>query len=60
MNCNNWTSPEEGKAMVGFYDRQGNGDIANSWNSARPTNSCSQQNLKASGGDGLFYCFAVK
>lgn len=60
MNCSNWTSPDEGKAIVGHHDRQGGGETGNSWNSAHPTNGCSQQALRATGGDGLFYCFAIK
>lgn len=60
MNCNNWTSSNEGKALVGHVDRQGEGENGTSWNSARPANGCSQESLRATGGEGLFYCFAVK
>ncbi len=59
--CNNWTdstSPSgEGSAQVGHHDRQGGGNT--SWNSAHPSRGCSQENLRGSGGDGLFYCFAT-
>ncbi|HEX6927286.1 MAG TPA: hypothetical protein VF167_17810 [Longimicrobiaceae bacterium] len=57
--CNNWTSNGEGSAMVGHHDRQGGGERPNSWNSAHLTRGCSQTDLQGTGGDGLFYCFAV-
>jgi hypothetical protein len=31
-----------------------------SWNSAHASRGCGQEDLKASGGDGLFYCFAAR
>ncbi|MBH98946.1 MAG: hypothetical protein CMM56_10915 [Rhodospirillaceae bacterium] len=55
--CNNWTSSDEGSAMVGHFDRQGGGNT--SWNAAHQSRSCSQSDLQATGGDGLFYCFAA-
>ena len=55
--CNNWTSSGEGSAQVGHHDRHGGGNT--SWNSAHASRSCSQEDLQATGGDGLFYCFAV-
>ena len=58
--CNNWTSSAEGSAMVGHHDRQGGGTNPTSWNSAHPSKGCSQENLRGTGGDGLFYCFAAK
>ena len=51
MTCNNWTSSGTGKARVGHHDRA-------AWNSAHDSQGCSQDQLRASGGDGLFYCFA--
>jgi hypothetical protein len=51
MNCNNWTSGEEGKAMAGHPGE--------TWNSGRPTTGCSQKTLQTNGG-GLFYCFALR
>jgi len=57
--CSNWTSSGEGSAQVGHFDRQGGGDNPTSWNSAHPSRGCSQDNLRATGGDGLFYCFAT-
>jgi hypothetical protein len=58
--CNNWTSGGEGSALVGHHDRQGGGTNPNSWNSAHGSKGCSQENLRSTGGDGLFYCFAAK
>jgi len=56
--CNNWTSTAaDGSAQVGHHDRASSGNI--SWNSAHASRGCSNENLKATGGDGLFYCFAV-
>ena len=56
--CNNWTSNNAGSAQLGHHDKQGGGN--SSWNSAHPSKGCSQDNLVATGGAGLFYCFAVK
>jgi hypothetical protein len=55
--CNNWTSNAAGSAMVGHHDRSGGGN--SSWNAAHSSRSCSQSDLVATGGAGLFYCFAV-
>jgi hypothetical protein len=62
MTCGNWTKSGEGSAMVGHHDRMGLSDTeaARSWNSSHPSRGCSQDALRGSGGDGLFYCFAVK
>ena len=57
--CANWTSSSDGGAQVGFFDRAGEGDNAASWNSVRATKGCSEETFRASGGAGLFYCFAV-
>jgi hypothetical protein len=58
--CGNWTSTSaDGSASVGHHDRQGGGINPNSWNFAHPSKGCSQENLRATGGDGLFYCFAT-
>lgn len=59
--CGNWTKSGEGSAMVGHHDRFGlrDDEPARSWNSSHPSRGCSQDNLKASGGAGLVYCFAV-
>jgi hypothetical protein len=61
FTCNNWTSADPaGSAMVGHHDRTGGGANPTSWNAAHQSKGCSQENLRATGGDGLFYCFAVK
>jgi hypothetical protein len=63
--CKNWTSGTAGAAMLGHIDRQGLRDDAESksWNSSHPSRGpgggCSQDDLKSTGGAGLFYCFAV-
>ena len=55
--CANWTSNSSGGAQLGHHDKQGGG--GGSWNSQHPSRSCSQPDLVATGGAGLFYCFAV-
>ena len=55
--CTNWTSDSAGSAMVGHHDRSGGGN--SSWNAAHMSRSCSQSDLVATGGAGLFYCFAI-
>ena len=57
--CSNWTSSGEGSARNGHHDRSGGGDDGTSWNSAHGTRGCSQEDLRGTGGDGLFYCFAT-
>lgn len=56
--CSNWTSSGEGSAMVGHFDRTGGGSNPTSWNSAHGSRGCGQEDLRGTGGDGLFYCFA--
>jgi hypothetical protein len=60
--CKNWTSSGEGSAIVGHHDLIGLKDTRHmkSWNSSHGSRGCSQDNLKASGGAGLIYCFAAK
>jgi hypothetical protein len=58
--CSNWTSnAADGSAQLGHHDRQGGGANPNSWNSAHASRGCSQPNLQDTGGNGLFYCFAI-
>ena len=63
--CKNWTSGTRGTAIVGHIDRTGLNDSppAHSWNSSHPSGGpdggCSQADLRSTGGDGLFYCFAA-
>jgi hypothetical protein len=65
MTCANYSSSTQGTVMVGHSDRQGLKDDApsKSWNSSHPSRGpdggCSQADLRSTGGDGLFYCFAV-
>ena len=57
--CGNWTSnSKDGSALVGHFDRVGGGDNPESWNQAHNSRGCGQENLRETGGDGLFYCFA--
>ena len=60
--CKNWTSSGEGAAMLGHSDRIGlrDDDASRSWNSSHQSRGCSQDNLKSTGGNGLFYCFATQ
>jgi hypothetical protein len=63
--CGNWAKSAQGAAMVGHHDRMGLRDDAasKSWNSSHPSRGpdggCSQADLRSTGGDGLFYCFAT-
>jgi hypothetical protein len=55
MTCNNWTSSSDdggAKARVGHHDYA-------AWNSTHDSRGCSQPGLVSTGGDGLFYCFAL-
>ena len=54
--CRSWHSRQTGSAQVGHHDVPG----GTAWNSAHPSKGCSQDNLRSTGGDGLFYCFAFK
>ena len=61
QTCGNWTSSGEGATMVGHHDRLGlrDDEASRSWNSSHPSRGCSQEALRGTGGDGLFYCFAA-
>jgi len=62
--CGNWTSATTGAAIVGHHDREGlrDDEPSKSWNSSHPSRGpgggCTQADLRSTGGDGLFYCFA--
>jgi hypothetical protein len=60
LTCNNWSSSTAGSAMLGHIDRRGGANTVyqRSWNGAHMSRSCSQPDLIATGGNGLFYCFA--
>jgi len=56
--CGNYSSNSAtGSTMLGHSDRTGGGNT--SWNSAHASRGCGQANLVATGGAGLFYCFAA-
>ena len=64
LTCQNWTVGNAdklaGAAQVGHHDREGTSPGVSSWNSAHASRGCGQEDLKASGGDGLFYCFLAQ
>lgn len=61
VTCADWTSnAPDGSARVGHHDRVGGGDDGPSWNSAHNSRGCGQEDLRGTGGDGLFYCFAFR
>ena len=59
--CGNWSMSSGGAAMVGHHDKIGLDDSvpAKSWNSSHQSRGCSLDQLKATGGGGLYYCFAA-
>jgi hypothetical protein len=59
LTCGNWTSSGAGSAQVGHHDRRGTEEGVSSWNSAHESRGCRQADLEATGGAGLFYCFAI-
>jgi hypothetical protein len=57
--CSNWTTSGEGTGWVGHHDRFRRTTPGSSWNSVHKTRGCDHKALEASGGAGLFYCFAT-
>jgi hypothetical protein len=59
--CGNWTKSGEGSAIVGHHDRIGLNDSPpmKSWNASHGSRGCGMDALRATGGGGLYYCFAV-
>ena len=57
--CSNWTSDEEGSAMLGHGDRISLQPGLSPWSAAHPSQGCSQQALVNTGGAGRYYCFAT-
>jgi hypothetical protein len=67
--CKNWTTSGVGAAMLGHHDRLGlrDDEASRSWNSSHLSRAtkdgaspgCSQPALQGTGGNGLYYCFAV-
>jgi len=62
LTCNNWSSSTFGSAMLGHGDREGIADTIyqHSWVSSHMSRDCTQQGLVATGGNGLYYCFAAQ
>lgn len=59
-SCRDWThNGSDGSAQVGHHDRTGGGSNPTSWNNAHPSRGCGQADLQGTGGDGLYYCFAI-
>jgi hypothetical protein len=60
LTCNNWTEGGDGAtATLGHADRMGRNPGVNSWNAIHPSQGCSTEKLVATGGAGMFYCFAT-
>jgi hypothetical protein len=59
FTCSNWTSGSRGRAQVGHFDGTGADAHERSWNSAHASRGCSRNDFAATGGSGLFYCFAI-
>ena len=63
--CHNWASSTKGAAMDDHLGRKGlrDDEASKSWNSSHlsrgPDGGYSQNDLKSTGGNGLFYCFAA-
>jgi hypothetical protein len=59
--CGNWTKDGDGSAVVGHHDRMGlrEDEPSRSWNSSHPSRGCGLDALRATGGNGLIYCFAA-
>ena len=59
--CGNWSQSGAGSAIVGHHDRTGLDESApaKSWNASHATRGCGMDALKATGGGGLYYCFAA-
>lgn len=59
LTCNGWTDgTSDGQAMLGHADRMGRDPGVNSWNAVHPSQGCDMDSLNATGGAGLYYCFA--
>jgi hypothetical protein len=57
--CHSWKSNNAGRAMLGHSDGGGAPVSTVAWNSAHISDGCSPKALDATGGAGLFYCFAI-
>ena len=56
--CVNWTSNDDGSAMLGHHDRRSLQPGLSPWNTAHPSQGCSHPSLVNTGGAGRVYCFA--
>lgn len=60
LTCENWTNgTSAAQAMLGHADRMGRDPGVNSWNAVHPSQGCDMDSLNATGGAGLYYCFAA-
>lgn len=60
MTCNDWTDGSaDAQAMLGHADRLGRNPGVNSWVTVHPSQGCGMDQLRPTGGAGLFYCFAI-
>jgi hypothetical protein len=58
--CNAWgDSTPMFQAMLGHADRLGRNPGVNSWNAAHASTGCDMPSLIATGGAGMYYCFAI-
>ncbi len=60
MTCNDWTDGSaDAQAMLGHADRLGRNPGVNSWIAVHPSQGCGMDQLRPTGGAGMFYCFAI-
>jgi len=58
--CKDWTAADAtSKTMLGHADRLGRNPGLNSWNAIHASQGCGLEQLRPTGGEGLFYCFAT-
>lgn len=58
--CNDWSDgTSAAQAMLGHADRMGMNPGVNSWNAIHASRGCDMESLVATGGAGMFYCFAI-
>ena len=60
LTCNNWTSSGEGSDRSGITIGRAAARTRHRGTPRTRQKGCSQDNLVATGGAGLFYCFAAK
>lgn len=58
--CNDWTNgTADSTGMLGHADRMGMNPGVNSWVAVHASRGCDMPSLVATGGAGLYYCFAI-